>query len=192
MPLITPTQVTVLSDTTMTVGTIIAMDLIGEIREQINLLTNNYFTSELYVQNTMTFNKTARTIISGDSFEEFGFAAADEIYIANSYRNDGYYTVASVVGETLTLASGDSVISELSGRSVLISVVQWPRAIKKAAALMISYDWDIRKRNAKGLTSRTLGPLTEHYALGGSVDNGSAYPKEITDLLIPYRVARLS
>jgi hypothetical protein len=122
-----------------------------------------------------------------------GFVAGDEIYIYNSYRNDGYKTVGSVTTVTLTVSSSDSIINEISGRSVYIGVVSWPNALRYIAAQMVKYDYDDRQDKSIGVTSRTLGPFSESFgsssAMGGTP---FGYPQELIDSLSTYTVARLN
>jgi len=183
----TPTAVTIYSDITLSVGTIIARNYIPEVQEKITIMTNNYFVTDLFLQDCVTFNGTALTVVANNSFAEYNFLAGDDIFIYHSYRNDGYFTIASVAGNILTLASGSTIVEELSGRSVLISVVKWPIAIQKAACQMIAYDADVRPKR-KGITSRSLGPLSESF--GGELDS-DGYPVAITGVLEKYKMARL-
>lgn len=196
MPILTATEVTVLSDISATAGTIIAGGYIEEVTQAINMATNNYFANDIYYQGFMTFDKTANTITvdSGiDLVNDYGFVDGDEFYICGSYRNDGYVVASSVTSNVITLASGYSVVSELSGRSIMISLVEWPIALKRIAAQMIAYDYDKRNAQSSGIKSHSLGPFSETFA-NGSVENkgdGNGYPSGIMDLLIPYRVARI-
>jgi len=182
--ILTATEVTIYSNISASVATIIAKQLIPIAQEKVVMKLNNYFVTDLYLQGSVTFDGS--TIVSEDNFDDKNFTGSDDIYIYNSYRNDGYYTLSSVDGCTLNLASGYSVIDELSGRSVLISVVKWPLEVKSLVAQMIAYDYDIRPK-MRGLTSRSLGPLSESY---GTLDE-DGYPKSITDGLSKYYIARV-
>lgn len=187
MPILTATEVTVLTDISITAGTIIARGLIPTIQEEINVLTNNFFVTDIYVQNTMTFIPSSLTIIGGSSFEDRNFVSGDEIYISNSYRNDGYYIIDEVTDNAITLATGSTIYSELAGKSIIVSLVSWPRALKEIAALMIAYNVDTRGKRSKGLSSRSLGPLSESYKDG----TGSKYPDAIMGRLESYTLARM-
>jgi len=187
--ILTATQVTQYATISASAATIAASGLIEAVQETIPMMINNYFTLALDVQGTVTFNATARSILSDNSFVERGFVAGYDIYIYNSYLNDGYFTIESISDKTIVLASGQSVIDELSGRSVLISMVQWPLPIKRMAAKMIAYDYDYRDKNSKNIKSHSLGPFSESYTSGDEDDFG--YPRKITDVAIPYRVVRL-
>jgi hypothetical protein len=188
MPVVTPEEVVQFTNITASVTSIIESGYIASVQETINMATNNYFVGDLHVQNTMVFDPVALTIVSGDSFTDFGFADGDEIYICNSYRNDGYQTIATVTGSIITLASGSTIYSELSGRSIMISVVKWPLVVRQVAAQMVRYDYDVRPVRSSGVKSRTLGPLSEQYS---DEENEYGYPNSIMDRLIRYRIARL-
>jgi len=194
MPILSATEVTILSNISATAGTIIAGDYIKEVTQAINMVTNNYFTNDIYFQGFMTFNGTAGTITvdSGvDLVKDYGFANGDEFYICGSYRNDKYIVASSVSGNVITLATGYSVVSELSGRSIMISLVDWPLPIKRIVAQMIAYDYDKRNAQSSGIKSHSLGPFSETFASADNKGDGNGYPSGIMDLLIPYRVARI-
>lgn len=191
MPVVTADEVVLLTGTSKTAGEIEKAGIIPLVQERINNITNNYFQTELYLQDDMEFDASARTITADTSFASEGFAAGDEIYVYHSYRNDGYYEVLSVAAETLTLVTGSSVVAELSGRSILVSVVQWPQALKLVAAQMVKYELDDRPARSADVTSRSLGPWSESYASQGNVENPFGYPSAIINQLSDYRMARL-
>ena len=117
------------------------------------------------------------------------FLADDDIFVYNSYRNDGYYTTDTVSGSTITVISGQSVVDELSGRSVLISVVKWPVTAKQTAALMVAFDYDSRDKVAGNINSRSLGPFSESFSDSATDEFG--YPKKITSGLDKFRMVRV-
>jgi hypothetical protein len=135
----------------------------------------------------MTFNATARTIVADSSFEDENVLAGDTVYVWGSYRNDGFYDVASVDDDEITLTEGSVVQDELSGASILVSVVKWPSELKQIAALMVAYDYDDRK-DEKGLASRSLGPLSESY---DRTHDSEGYPVAITGVLSRYRMVNV-
>lgn len=187
MALLTATDVIALTGISASYDTIVASGLIDQVTNRINEICNNYFTTDLYVQDTVTFNGSALTVVAnGGDFVDRGFADGDEVYIYRSYRNDGYYMVNSVTTSTLTLASGQTVIAEKSGRSVLVSVVQWPASLKQIAADMVKYDLEDRRSHSPGVRSRSLGPWSESYE---EVSNGG-YPTPIMDALRSYMIVR--
>ena len=189
MPIITATEVTVYSNISATAATITASGLIPVVQERITQITNNWFVTDLFLQGPMNFTATTYTITAQSSFASAGFADGDEVHIYNSYRNDGYYLVETVSGATLTLDSGESVVPELSGRSILISVVDWPTDLKYTAAQMVYFDYDLRAERSPGATSMRLGPWAESYGESGSGDWG--YPTDVISALFDYRIARL-
>jgi len=189
MPIITATEVTVYSDITASAATIVSSGLIPVVQDRINWICNNYFLTDLYLQQQVTFEATAATITGDSSYVSEGFADGDEIYVYHSYRNDGYYTVDSVSAGVITIASTESVIAELSGASVLISVVAGPRKQKYTAAQMVAYDYDVRPTRPAGVTSVRLGPWSESY---GSQSHGEyGYPADILAPLLDHKIVRL-
>lgn len=185
--ILTATEVTILSNISASAGTIAAGTYIEEVQEIIFLRTNNYFVTDLYLQGSVTFDGSAKTISGDNSFQDNNFLANDDIYVYNSFRNDGVYTIASVTSKIITLASASSIVDELSGRSVMISVMKWPKALKKIAAEMIAYDYDYRPKASKGVKSHSLGPFSESYQSGNELDE-DGYPTNITDKLSNYHI----
>jgi len=187
MPILTATELTIYSSISATVGTIVTKKLVEEIQDIVVMKTNNYFCLDLDLQDTMTFYASNNTIVANNSFADQNFVAGDDVFIYGSYRNDGYHIVSAVDTTTLTITSASSMVDELSGRSILISVVKWPLGIKKIAARMAAYDYDDRP-NTKGIKSRTLGPFTESYS-GESFDS-DGYPISIVSGLDDYSIIR--
>jgi len=187
--IVTATQVTILSNITASAATITSSELIPIIQDRIVLMTNNYFLTDLSLQDAMTFNATARTIVANNNWVNYNFLANDDCMIYNSYRNDGYYTISTVSNKTLTLATGATVVAELSGRSILASVVKWPGPVQQIAALMVAYDYDIREKSAANIKSHSLGPFRETFTDGEKDEWG--YPLKITNMLTDYKIARL-
>lgn len=194
MAIVTATEVTIYTDISCSAGTTTLALLIPIVQSRINAITNNYFVSDMYIAGTFTFSSTANSITSTSDWEDYGFMAGDEVYIHNSYRNDGYYTVSALSSTELILTSANTVVSELSGRSIIVSVVDWPGSIKYLAAQMIKYDYDDRPDKAIGVASETLGPYSVSY--GTSVGSGSGsstpygYPQEFIDSLRPFTRVR--
>ena len=188
MSILTGTEVTTFSNISASAATITNSGLIEIVQDKICMMTNNYFVTDLSVQGTVTFDATARTAVGDNSFESENFLAADDVFIYNSYRNDGVKTVSFVSEKTLTFVSGTTVVNELSGRSIMISVIKWPGPVKYIAAQMIAFDYDERPKQAGNVTSHSLGPFSESFS---SADQDSfGYPRKITDGLVPYRIVR--
>ena len=195
MAIVTATEVTQYTDISASAGTIATSGYIEIVQERINQICNNWFLSDMYLNSTLTFDASAGTMVATASWEDEGFVAGDEVYIYGAYRNDGYKLVGTVSGTTLTLASGYSVVSEPSGRSILVSVVQWPNALKYLAAQMVKYDYDDRAEAVPGVASKTLGPYSISYrGASSSGDNSGAfgYPRDLVDALAPWTIARLN
>lgn len=189
MAMVTASQVAAYTDISATAGTITTSGLIPIVQDRIIQYCYNQFVSEdIYVQDTMTFTATAGTIVATNDFAAAGFAAADEMSIYGSYKNDGYFTIGSVSTKTLTIASAESVVTELSGASILISLVNWPVSLAYAAAQLVKYDYDDRGKRVAGLASQSLGPRSESYT---TVVGGAGYPADIVDMLDAFRIVRL-
>ena len=186
---ISGTECTLYSNISASAATIVASGLIPIVQERITMMVNNYFLTDLNLTDSMTFNTSARTIIAaGNSFVDRNFAAGDDIFIYNSYRNGGYFTLETVSDKTLTLIPGQIVTDELSSRSILISVVKWPTPIKYIAAKMVAYDYDLRDSTPVNLKSYSLGPASKTFTDGEKDEFG--YPKKLTEGLSDYRIAR--
>lgn len=187
---ITATEVTVLSNISVTAATIVSGGYIEMAEERLNYITNNYFQSRINVQSGLTFNATARTIIAeGVVWSDQGFAANDIVYLYNSYRNDGYKKVLTVSGSTMTCVTGTTLISELSGQSILVSMVQFPNSLKYTLAQMIKYDVDDRQKTSLNLKSRTLGPWSETYQSSSDTNSRNyGYPEDIMGQLAPWTI----
>jgi hypothetical protein len=193
MPVCTATDITVFTDISASAGTIVSSGLIPIVQDRITTICNNYFLTDMYVTAGMTFNATNGTIIaSGGNFEDEGFIAGDEIYIYNSYRNDGFKILSTASALTLTVASGHSVVAEPSGRSIMISVVKWPDELKYIAAQMVKYDYDDRPQKTIGANSVTLGPYSVSYAASSITSNPYGYPQEMVDALAAYTLVKVS
>ncbi len=94
-----------------------------------------------------TFSAASALITArGENFASTLVAAGQDIFIKDSYRNDGYYQVDSVSTSTLTIASTLSAafVDEGTGASVFIAVVDWPNSIKNNVASLIQFDYQER------------------------------------------------
>jgi len=191
--IVTATQVTSYTDISTGATTITALGLIPIVQERITQICFNSFTVDgISLQAQMTFNATAATIVAdtSDTWEGEGFAAGDEIVVYNSYRNDGYYTIDSLSDQTLTIASTETVVDELSGASILVQLVSWPDDLAYTAAQMVKYDYDDRVKRPAGLKSQSLGPWSETYDTGTNTQE-FGYPAAILSALEQHRIARL-
>lgn len=185
MAVVTAAQVADFTSISVSAATISSSGLIPVVQDRIGIICNTWFTTDLYVDAALTFNATARTIVADFDWAGYGFADGDEIYVYNSYRNDGYYEVSTVSGSAMTLVTGSTVVDELSGASIYVSVVRWPSDVTYAAAQMVKFDYDDRKERT-GATSHSLGPFSESL---GALSYG--YPDDVLSALQPYRVVSL-
>lgn len=191
MPVVTATQVTIYTDISCSAGTTTLALLIPIVQERINRITNNYFLTSMYLGQTVTFASAANSITGTSSYADEGFRAADEVYLAGSYRNDGYYIVSAVSTVAMVFTSAYTVTDEPSGKTVYAYVVDWPLELAYLAAQMIKYDYDDRSQKALGVTSRSLGPFSESYGSGGQSATPYGYPQELIDALMPYKYVRV-
>jgi hypothetical protein len=76
------------------------------------------------------------------------------------------------------------VASEISGASIVIGVVDWPRGIKPIVANMLRYDMDVRPV-LKGVSSESIGDYSVTYTSGGG---GYGYPADIMYGLSIYQI----
>jgi len=177
MPILTATEVTIYSNISASAATIAASGLIPIVQERVVQILNNEFVTDMMVVASASFTASTITLYANE-WAEFGFANGDEVVVRNSYRNDGYYEVSGFVGSEATLATGYTAIGELSGRSIIFAVVKWPLQVKRAAALLVAYDYDTRPNVSAGVKSYSLGPFSESY----SEDKGLGtfgYPQDL-------------
>jgi hypothetical protein len=130
-----------------------------------------------------TFEATAKTVTArASSFASAQFAAAQDIIIAGSYLNDGYYEVGAVSTSVLTILSSYSFAgsaadthefdTEVTGASISFGVVNWPNDIKPIVASLIQYDYQER------------GTWQDSPSAEGFGEYG--YPLELLRSLLPY------
>ena len=193
MAIVTAAEVVLYTDITTSATAITTLGIIPIVQERINWITNNWFTSDkVYYQGNIDFTAAADTLSAQSNLEEIGFLTGDEFYLYNSYRNDGYYTAETVSEKTITIASSESVIAEQpSGASIMLSLVDWPEAIKYIAAQMVKYDYDDRGDRTIGVVSETLGPHSIGYGTAGFNKQPYGYPQELIDGLTAYTITRL-
>ena len=197
MAILTATQVSMYAPRiTASAATITASGLIPIVQERIIMMLNNYFTNDdLNVSGTATFNATAISIVlaTGNYWANYGFKAGDDIFIYNSYRNDGVVTIESLSNETVILTSACSVVDEAfnnnSGNSIYFAVIKWPVPVQSVAAQMIYFDVDIRDKVASNIKSQSLGPWSESYTDGEQDAYG--YPRKLTSQLDIYFIGRV-
>lgn len=190
--IVTATQVTLYTDISASAGTITAGGLIQIVQDRINIITNNFFTSDkVYYQGPLTFDTTAQTFKGEEVWGKLGFLAGDDFYLYNSYRNDGYHTIEVASGDTIMISSASTFIAEPTSISILVSLVQWPQSLKYVAAQMVKYDMEDRLEAVPGVKSKTLGPYSVTYGGLSEVKQTFGYPYEIIAALSTYTSARL-
>jgi hypothetical protein len=193
--IVSATQVTLWTSISASVNTILSKNYIDIVQERVQLITNNYFCSDdLSLQATVLFNATARSITLDGSTEywiNYGFQAGDDFLIYRSWRNDGVFTINSLLNETLVVISSQSVINERfnnnNGPTVYFSVIKWPKDIQSIACEMIYFDAEIRPEVSANVKSNSFGPFSETYTTD---TDEYGYPQNIIDKLTKYKIVR--
>jgi hypothetical protein len=143
--------------------------LIPIVENRLSSICNNAFLSVPSVVSSTTtigsrgstglvFTSSARTITDTDA--EFStstkLAAGDDIYIQDSYKNDGHYELLTVTDTVLTVTTLYTITDENFGNSILLSLVKWPSGIDLIAVDMIKYDI-IGRYKSNGVKSERIG-----------------------------------
>lgn len=164
--------------------------LIPMVQDRLIKITGNPFTvKEIDYTGAVTFDASGDTITASNSFEAQGFADGDEIALAGSYRNDGYYKVASVSSAVITLSDDFDVVDELSGANVVIRLVKWEPGVKPVVANMIKYDMDERP-GLRGIGAERFGDYQVTFQSNITGGGGMGYPRQIINGLAPYMRVR--
>lgn len=175
MAIITLTETTTLLGLTTSAHNSIISTLIPEVQQRVAEICNFSFQNGIYIHTAVNWDTTNNAItLSSGSFLTSGFATSDDIYLSGSYRNNGYHKCGTVSADTMVIASATTIVDELSGASVIIAAVTWPRGIKPIVALMIKYDYEARP-SLGGKTSESIGDYSVSYAGGGLY----GYPDDI-------------
>lgn len=128
---------------------------------------------------TIAFNSNTGADTITDSDEQFleeNFPESDfDIDVVASKRNDGIYGVSTATAGTMTLESGEELLTEEAGNYVTIYLVRFPKGLWSTVADMISWKMDKNRL----LKSWSLGDYSISYGEGG-------YPKRLLDELKPY------
>lgn len=90
---------------------------------------------------TIAFVNAAPALItdSGAGFVTAGFESGMDVLVYGSTSNDGLYNVATAAAGTLTLLTGETLVTEAVGDTVTITRVRWPKGIKLDAAQLVNY-----------------------------------------------------
>ncbi|MCB9929003.1 MAG: hypothetical protein H6844_06280 [Alphaproteobacteria bacterium] len=130
-----------------------------------SLISENVY----YVRDGSGSDQIVRT--DGLSWEDDGFVAGIELIITNGGGNDGQYTIQSVNGDTITLASNDDV-SEITrvDRSMTVDRVDLGGGDYRLTLTVTGTTWA-----ALGITSGTveLHDLGAYSGMTGTIDNVS-------------------
>ena len=178
------------------------------IEEDLCEYCNNYFQDRFVYRsavggiafvrgNTATATTTADTITDDDkelsTNSGAGFRAGMDIVVEGTWANDGIHTIKSLTSATLTLESTGELIGQDqdsyytgSGQkigAILISRVNWPKAIKPIAAKMI---WtQVSDAKPGNVQNESIDDYSVTFV------NGSAYPSRVMKGLDKWRNAVL-
>lgn len=142
------------------------------------------------------------------------FRVGDDVFVTNSFRNEGFYEITSVsdkvlgasdiVAEDTYLSTGirnDFRWSRTDIQVPEISLVRWDKTIKRAAALIVKFHViDHGLSEGAYTTSPNQGPIQSESVGGGeysytfkvgNLPEGVSYPYEVYDILKKYKRIRL-
>lgn len=120
----------------------------------------------------------AKIADSTNAFLANGFKAGMDIRVIDSMNNDGYYTIDSISAGEVSLISGQDVSTEVAQRTIFITKVVWPPALKIVASQMIRFHLD--PKQGDGMASERIGDYS--YSKLGS----AGYPDSIMQGLKPF------
>jgi len=110
------------------------------------------------------------------------FSAGDKIKIANSIKNNKFYTIQSIVGEKVTIT--ETPVDEENYSFIFLSII--PDELYKLIGRMIHYDIYYRYAISSGLKSETIG--TYSYTKEDLKVGNLSYPIEIVSDLDNYQL----
>lgn len=132
-----------------------------------------------------TFSASTKTITVVTDEEVYGtldsFVAGDLIYLSGSLRNNGYYTVASVTSNQITV--NEDLVNGEEYAIIYLSII--PQSYKNIVGRMINYDIYDRNETGKGMKSEKWG--TYSYTRE-AFENGLKYPDEVIAGIDAYKI----
>lgn len=160
------------------------------VRDRVMKITNNEFIdTEIETYDEKYVFSTSNTIYSIDGdFTEEGFASGDWFRVKGSAKNDGVYKISTVTSTTITVTDPFELVREDIDalgitRTVTITYVRFPNAIKPVVANMIRYDMTQRADKA-GVQSEHIGNYSISYYRAREI--GFDYPDDIIGGLDPW------
>jgi hypothetical protein len=184
MPIATKTEIKTLLQISGSAYDTLIDALIPAVQDFIvQYCNNNFINKNIYLNgSSISFihnAETADTIMDEDeNFVEALFADGMDILVEGSYNNDGMYLVGTVAAGTLTLDTGETLVTEDEGTAIRITRVVFPKALKLPFSKLIQFD--LAKRD-KSITSFRLGDYSESYAGDGD------YPPGLLKSLVFFR-----
>jgi hypothetical protein len=148
---------------------------------------NTYYASaniKVYDCTTNSFGDTS------GQFEIQGFESGYDIYVSNTYRNEGLYTISSASSNVLKLTTastvqGEKSTDEFGGNVIAVTRVKWPEGLKMLAAQII---WEnMNNIKSRNIQSKSIGPSSITYM---PLESGG-YGNNIYNGLKKYKMARM-
>jgi hypothetical protein len=143
------------------------------------------FILEFYVSvySLFVFDNATSTITVETDSELFGyltdFAVGETVLITNTKRNNGYFTIAAIGADSITVT--ETIQDEESYSFIILSDI--PDGLITIIARMIHYD--VYLRNAtKGIKQERIG--TYSYTINNSNSSALQYPDDIIAGLVAY------
>ena len=90
---------------------------------------------------TIAFTNAAPALItdSDSGFVDAGFTNLCDVKVQGSACNDGIYNVTTVAAGTLTLTTGEVLITEAASLVITLTRVRWPKDLQLDTAQIINY-----------------------------------------------------
>ena len=145
MPLMTLAEVKTLLSLTSTdsVRDALITTLIPLVQNRIvNYCNNSFILPDVQLEaDTIAFTNTAPALItdSDSGFVTALFTNLCDVKVQGSASNDGIYNVATVAAGTLTLTTGEVLITEAASLVITLTRVRWPKELKLDAAQLVNY-----------------------------------------------------
>jgi hypothetical protein len=161
-------------------------------------ITNNAFTRPRPLLNydyiyskTLTFSKDAKTITDASTgIAGLRIAAGGDILVQRSLYNNGHFTVKELNGNVITVEDVDELKDETpqvqEPNEIILSAVEWPKALKLVFAKMIEHLIDPESSRDGAKTSETIG---SHSVSFFNDNTTQLYPAYIMRALRSYTAA---
>ncbi len=153
--------------------------LIKPVQDFIINYCNNFFEkNDVWISGNYEFVANDKTVLCPDeTFEDVVFARGMDILVEGSLNNDNIYEIKAIESGKITLKlNDDEPIYNEEGYFTITRVI-FPKALKRTAAKLISFD--MNKKISEGLTSESIGDYSAGF--------GSDYPESLLRELNTFR-----